>query len=464
MTINPAIIREYDIRGIYNITLTDKDAYLIGSSLVSFLKEKNLHGKIAICRDGRLSSKSLAMNLKDGIIDQGYDVVDLEVGPTPMLYFSNFSIKDVVAGVMVTGSHNPPEYNGFKFIVDKQAFYGNQIKKLAEISSVLNVPAMGGYGDYQTNNIKDQYVDFLISKVKSDPNIKIVWDAGNGAAGEILESLARKLPGKHFLLNTQIDGRFPVHHPDPTVKENLQQLIKEVRNNNANFGVAFDGDGDRIGIVNKDGRIVWGDQILAILAKEVIDKLGEVSIIADIKSSKKLFDTISKLGGKPVMWKTGHSNIKTKMKELNSPLAGEMSGHIFYKDEYFGYDDALFAAIRLINCYVRDPKCIGNILSEFQEVVNTPEIRIQCDEKRKFQVIEEIKEYLTENKVKFNDTDGIRVDKELGWWLVRASNTQDILVVRVEGESRKTLEQLYQELKKLLRRFNIALPEINMDE
>lgn len=457
MQINKKIIREYDIRGIYDQTLSKQDAYLIGVGLVEYLKKHNLIGKIAVCRDGRHSSPSLSKELVKGILENGYDVIDLGVAPTPLLYYSNFVVEGTIAGVMVTGSHNPANYNGFKFIVNKLPFYGQQIVELASFAN--NAMHANQPGVEICKDLQEDYVNFLASRLRAGEGLKIVWDAGNGATGAVLEMLAKKLPGKHILLNTKIDGDFPVHHPDPTVEENLIQLIAEVKQNNADFGIAFDGDGDRIGIVNRDGKIVWGDQILAILSKDVTKRLGNVPIIADVKSSKKLFDKIQEFGGQPVMWKTGHSNIKTKILELNSPLAGEMSGHIFFKDGYFGYDDALFAAIQLINCFAEDSKCIDNILTDFEEVANTPEIRITCPEEKKFQIIDQIKTHLKSQNMSFNDIDGIRMDTGLGWWLVRASNTQNVLVVRIEGNSPESLIKLKKEFGVLLANFGVSLAE-----
>jgi phosphomannomutase len=457
MQINPQIIREYDIRGVFNDSLTEKDAFLVGTCLAKYLREKKFKGRIAVCRDGRESSPILLEKLKEGIINQGFEIVDLGIGPTPMLYFSNFVLQDIVAGIMVTGSHNPPSHNGFKFIVNKAAFYGQQIKDLAVLSSKASVQQSKGKVEYV--NLKEKYAEFLLNKIDQNFNYKIVWDPGNGAAGEITKIICEKLPGKHYVINEVIDSNFPAHHPDPTVPENLQQLIQEVKKHQANFGIAFDGDGDRIGIVNSDGKIVWGDQILAILAIDLLNKNHGAQIIADVKSSKMLFDLIKEHKGVPIMWKTGHSNIKTRMKELNAPLAGEMSGHIFIADDYYGYDDALYAAIRLLNCYAKDQNCIDKIINRFSSVINTPEIRIQCDEDRKFKVIDNIKRYLDQQDIKYDATDGIRFDNKDGWWLVRASNTQDILVIRLESTSKSGLTTLFYELKKILQDFDIYLTE-----
>ncbi len=457
MDINNEIIREYDIRGIYNNTLTDRDAFNIGSALACILREKGLVGDVTICRDGRLSSPSLAKQLKDGIKSQGYNVIDLGVGPTPLLYYSNFVLDNISAGVMVTGSHNPADYNGFKFIVDKKPFYGKDIKDLADIIRSGQLKNPSGSGNELAHDLQKHYINFLLSKAAIGDKTTIIWDAGNGATGEVIKELCSSLAGNHIVLNDKIDGTFPSHHPDPTVEENLQQIISEVKKRDADFGIAFDGDGDRIGIVDNEGNIIWGDQILTILAQDVIERLGPVPIIADIKSSQKLFSKIEEYGGVPVMWKTGHSNIKTKMIEINAPLAGEMSGHIFYKDDYFGYDDAIFAAIKLISYHHRNPDCIKKVLEDYKNIVNTPEIRIQCPEDKKFLVIKQISDYLKKENYEFNDIDGVRMNTVTGWWLIRASNTQDVLVLRLESNSQKELSMLEEQVEGLLMKFGVDL-------
>ncbi|MEQ9115176.1 MAG: phosphomannomutase/phosphoglucomutase [Rickettsiales bacterium] len=454
--IEDEIVREYDVRGVYKKNLTPETAEHIGAALCGYLKKHNLNGKIAICCDGRHSSPTLSKSLMKGIIESGRDVLDIGLGPTPLLYFSNFVCDDVIAGVMITGSHNPPEYNGFKFIVNKKPFYGQDLKdvflkKVSIDSSVLP-------GKQIRKSLSDEYIEFLVKTFSVISNRTVVWDCGNGATGEIIEELCKNLKGRHVVLNGKIDGNFPSHHPDPAEEKNLLEIINKVKEIDADFGIAFDGDGDRLGIVDKKGTIVWGDQILAILAQDLLKDNPGAPIIADVKSSKVLFDIIDESGGGSVIWKTGHSNIKTKMIELNSPLAGEMSGHIFYKDGYYGYDDAIYAAIRFMNCFDKNPQCISYVVDRFSKVVSTPEIRVQCDEDKKFVVVDLMKRDLGDKGIDYTDTDGIRVDREEGWWLIRASNTQDILVVRVEGQTSRNFENLKNECKDLLHKHGLILP------
>ena len=452
--INPAIIREYDIRGIYNKTLTEKDAFLVGWSFAQTLGNKS--STIALCRDGRLSSPALHSAIVDGLLSGGANVVDIGIGPTPMLYFSTF-VNDVDAGIMITGSHNPSEYNGFKFIAGKAPFFGDDIKKLREISANYDSSVTAEKGALSTKSIIDEYVDMLLDVCKDSQPMKIAWDAGNGAAGEAVEKLCQKLPGEHILLNTKIDGTFPAHHPDPTVVENLQQLISVVLEQKCDLGIAFDGDGDRIGVVDDKGSIVWGDQILSILAKEILTRIPGAPIIADVKASRIVFDLIKEYGGQPVMWKTGHSNIKKHMKDIGSPLAGEMSGHIFIADQYYGYDDALYAGLRLVKILNDSNEKLSNILGLLPTTYNTPELRIECDDDKKFLIISKLKEYFIKNKISFDDIDGIRYSSNTGWGLIRASNTQSVLVCRFEASSKQEVEEQFFFISKLLQQYNLVL-------
>jgi phosphomannomutase len=454
--INPAIIREYDIRGIYNKTLTEKDAFLVGWSFAQALNKKS--STVTLCRDGRLSSPALHAALTEGLISGGTNVIDIGIGPTPMLYFSTF-VNDVDAGIMVTGSHNPSEYNGFKFIVGKAPFFGDDIKKLREISATYSDSYVCKKGTLSKKIIVDEYLSVLVDVCKDTKPMKIAWDAGNGAAGEVVEKLCKKLPGEHILLNTKIDGTFPVHHPDPTIVENLQQLISVVVEKKCDLGIAFDGDGDRIGIIDDKGGVIWGDQLLSILAKDILTRIPGAPIIADVKASRVVFDLIKQYGGQPVMWKTGHSNIKQHMKDIGSPLAGEMSGHIFIADQYYGYDDALYAGLRLIKILSDSEKKVSSILGDLPTAYNTPELRIECDEDKKFLIISKLKEYFIKNKIPFDDIDGIRYSSNTGWGLIRASNTQSVLVCRFEASSRQEVEEQFFFMSKLLQQYDLVLSE-----
>ena len=461
--INNKILREYDIRGIYGETLTKQDAFLIGWSLGRYVRSNFSNRKnfaINVCRDGRTSSKGLSKKLIDGLLNAGVFVNDIGLGPTPMLYFSTF-FGNALAGIMITGSHNPAEYNGFKFIVDKQPFFGKQIKELRKISGKYLLSECEGFHKAKMleHEFIAKYVDLLLNTYPKNTNLKIIWDPGNGATADVITKLCKKLPGKHIVINSKIDGSFPAHHPDPTVPENLEQLIYAVKSNSYDLGIAFDGDGDRLGVVDESGRIVWGDQLMIIFARDVLKSNPGACIIADVKASNTLFEEIKKYGGVPVISKTGHSNIKKKMKELNALIAGEMSGHIFFADNYFGYDDALYAAVRLIDILVRTRSSLSKVLDTLPKIHNTPEIRLKCEDTMKFKVIEEIKALLLKKKISFIDIDGIRCSTDGGWWLLRASNTQDMIVCRFEADTEFKIKEQKKFVSKLLKPYKIYSSE-----
>lgn len=471
-----SILRAYDIRGIYNETLFDKDAYYVAKSFASFLR-KNDKKKIVVACDGRLSSPILKEELIMGLKESGLDVFDVGVGPTPMLYFSVYQL-DCDAGIMVTGSHNPKTHNGFKITLKDGPFFGDDILNLADIAKKEDF--ISGDGTVSEIEIEDDYVEKIVSdsilnlgdsslldeidKISDDSRaIKIAWDAGNGAAGRVMRKITDKLNAKNFLLFDKIDGNFPNHHPDPTVEENLIDLRKVIKDKKCDLGIAFDGDGDRIGVVDDEGEILWGDQLLAFYAREILSKTPDQTIIADVKASSVLFDEIKKYGGKPLMWKTGHSFIKAKMKEQNAPLAGEMSGHIFFKDQYLakanqGYDDALYAAIRLINIVVKSGEKLSDLRKKLPKTFSTPEIRIEVNEEEKFGIIDKLKEKLRKQNQQFNDVDGVRMILDKGWWLIRASNTQAVLVARCEAYSQENLSELKENLKELLKFLSVKIP------
>ena len=361
---------------------------------------------------------------------------------------------------MVTGSHNPAEYNGFKFIVDKKAFFGSKIRELFDISKKLSdIEVKVDIAAQDSDSFVNRYIDRILPDYFADSKKTVVWDCGNGASGEIVEKLCAKLPGKHILLNEKIDGTFPAHHPDPTVVENLQQLIEAVKSKGADLGVAFDGDGDRIGVVDNSGRIVWGDQILSILSKDVLSRNPGAVVIADVKASNVLFDEVKNNGGVPVMWKTGHSHIKQKMNETKSPLAGEMSGHIFIADNYYGFDDAIYTAVRLISYLDKNNLSLAESYDALPKVYNTTEIRVQCDDDKKFSVIDELTKYFNDHDIKFSNVDGIRFDFDGGWGLIRASNTQDVLVCRFEASSKEKIYDNFNFVSKLLSDFGLAMTD-----
>lgn len=435
---HPTTLREYDIRGIIGETVGEDDARAIGRGFGTLIGRAG--GKrVVIGYDGRESSPMLEAALVEGLNASGIDAVRIGQGPTPMLYYAEASLDDVDGGIEITGSHNPANYNGFKMVFMGRPFFGEDIQKLGAMAAAGDWDE--GAGSAESLDVIDAYVDRLIEGFTGG-EYRIGWDAGNGAAGPIVERLTAKLPGEHMLLFTDVDGGFPNHHPDPTEEKNLADLKQLVAANNLDFGVAFDGDGDRIGAIDGEGRVIWGDQLLAILAEPVLEKAPGATIIADVKASQALYDRIAELGGDPLMWKTGHSLIKSKMKETGAPLAGEMSGHIFFAQDYYGFDDALYAAVRLISSAHALGKSMTELRGDLPEMINTPEMRFQVDESRKFAVIDEVLERLAAEGAEVNDTDGARVNTEDGWWLLRASNTQDVLVARAEAKSEDGLERL----------------------
>ena len=438
---HPTMLREYDIRGVVGDTLSDKDATAIGRSFATMIRRAG--GKsVAVGYDGRLSSPMLADALIAGINAAGIDALNVGLGPTPMLYYAA-STKQVDGGIQITGSHNPPDYNGFKMVFQGRPFFGADIQAIGEMAAAGDWESVdsGSEGTAQSIDIVDAYVDRLIEGFAGGA-FRVGWDAGNGAAGTVIEKLTARLPGEHHLLFTDIDGHFPNHHPDPTEEKNLADLRKLVAEKSLDFGVAFDGDGDRIGAIDGEGRVIWGDQLLQIYAAAVLQDHPGATVIADVKASQALFDRVTELGGQPLMWKTGHSLIKAKMKETGSPLAGEMSGHIFFADRYYGYDDAPYAAVRLIEAATKLGQSVTELRGNMAPMVNTPEMRFQVDESRKFAIVDEVLDRLAASGAEVDRTDGARVLTDDGWWLLRASNTQDVLVARAEAKDEAALARL----------------------
>ena len=435
---HPTSLREYDIRGIIGETLGAEDAYAIGRGFATLLGRAG-GKKVAVGYDGRTSSPMLEEALIRGINNSGLDAVSVGMGPTPMLYYAEAVLEDVDGGIQITGSHNPANYNGFKMVFQGRPFFGADIQTLGTMAAAGDWAE--GTGSASTLDIMDRYVA-RIAEAAPDKPFRIGWDTGNGAAGPVVERLVKLLPGEHYTLFTDVDGNFPNHHPDPTEEKNLADLKALVAEKQLDFGLAFDGDGDRIGAIDGQGRVIWGDQLLQIFAEDVLADVPGATIIADVKASQALYDRISELGGQPLMWKTGHSLIKSKMKEVSSPLAGEMSGHIFFKHDYYGFDDAIYAGLRLMRASARLGKSVTELRSAMPEMINTPEMRFQVDESRKFAVIDEVLARLSAEGADVNATDGARVNTADGWWLLRASNTQDVLVARAEASSEAGLERL----------------------
>ena len=452
---DPTILREYDIRGIVGETLSSADALAIGRAYALTLARAGRR-RVAVGYDGRLTSPELEAALVDGLAGEGADVVRIGRGPTPMLYYAAATLA-VDGGVMVTGSHNPPEYNGFKFVLGGRPFYGAAIRGLADTALGL-AHGRGRRGQVEVQGISDAYVERVARDYDGSRALTVAWDPGNGATGDIVRQLTARLPGRHILLNAEIDGNFPAHHPDPTMPENLLQLQQAVARERCDLGIAFDGDGDRIGVVDEEGEIWWGDQLMIVLARDVLTRHPGAPILADVKASQVLFDEIAKAGGRPVMTATGHSPIKAKLAETGAPLAGEMSGHIFYADGYYGFDDAVYVAVRLLGILGRIPQSLAALRVGLPAVVNTPELRFPCAEERKFAVVGEVAERLRHAAADVNDIDGVRVRTADGWWLLRASNTQDVLVARAESTSDDGLVRLKAELASQLAASGVALP------
>jgi phosphomannomutase len=453
---DPTILREYDIRGIVGKTLSATDARAIGRAYALTLAEA--HGsRLAVGYDGRVTSPELESALVDGVTIEGVDVVRIGRGPTPMLYYAAATL-DVDGGIMVTGSHNPPDYNGFKFVFQGKSFYGAAIQRLGETALRLGVPR-DNRGRVQERAIREDYVARLARDYHGDRPLTVAWDAGNGATGEVLQELKVRLPGRHILLNETIDGTFPAHHPDPTIPENLVQLQDMVARERCDLGIAFDGDGDRIGVVDARGRILWGDQLMVVLARDVLSRHPGAPIIGDVKASQVLFDEIARSGGRPVMAATGHSLIKAKLAELRAPLAGEMSGHIFFGDGYYGFDDAIYVAVRLLDVLSRSRDSLAEMRDRLPAVVNTPELRFDCPEDRKFEVVREVRERLLKAGAEMTDIDGVRVRTQDGWWLLRASNTQAVLVARAESPTEAGLVRLKSDLARQLAASGVTLPD-----
>ncbi|MEK7819605.1 MAG: phosphomannomutase/phosphoglucomutase, partial [Pseudomonadota bacterium] len=429
----------------------------IGRAFGSILARDGGH-TAAVGYDGRLSSPAMEQALVEGLTAAGISVTRVGRGPTPMLYYAAHELA-ADGAVMVTGSHNPPSHNGFKLSRKGKSFFGADIQRLGEVAAKGDFTS--GIGMVGRRDVLDDYVARLARDFRDMRPLRAVWDPGNGAAGEAVSKLVHLLPGRHTVINGTIDGTFPAHHPDPTVEKNLEQLKAEVVNTQCDVGFAFDGDGDRIGVVDGRGRVLWGDQILVLLAAEVLKDEPRSIIIADVKASQVFFDEIRRLGGKPLMWKTGHSLIKTKMQELHAPLAGEMSAHIFFRHRYYGFDDALYAAVRMLAVAAASDKSVAQMRDALPQMVNTPEIRFDCAEDRKFKVIEEVQKRLKATPdVEVNDIDGVRVTTPDGWWLLRASNTQAVLVARCESRTIEGLARLKAALVEQLTLSRVKTPDL----
>ena len=448
MRVNPLMFREYDIRGRVDDDLTVEVAEAIGRAYGTMVRRQG--GQKVVCgRDGRLSGPKLQQALIKGILATGVDVVNIGVTPTPVMYFSLFHLPDLDGGIQVTGSHNPPEFNGFKICVGKETIYGPKIQELRTLIEKEDFES--GSGQETSYDILPDYKKFLSENIKISRPLKVVLDCGNGVTALTApEAFARQGAGVTSLY-CEVDGTFPNHFPDPVVEENLRDLRQKVREVGADFGVGYDGDGDRIGVVDDQGNILWGDQLLIIFARDILKKHPGAVIIGEVKCSQVMYDEIARLGGKPIMWKTGHSLIKKKMKEEKALLAGEMSGHIFFADRYFGFDDAVYASLRLAEIVARENVPLSEMLKDLPRMVSTPEIRVPCPDEKKFEIVAKLTEKLKKEGFKVIDIDGARVIFEDGWGLVRASNTQPVLVLRFEARDEKRLAEIRQLIEEKLK-------------
>ena len=449
MTIAPGIFRQYDIRGVVGDDLTVEAAHALGGAYAALLRERGVSGEVAVGRDNRPSGNALRDALVRGLTEAGTNVVDIGVVPTPLLYWSLHHLG-VAGGIQITGSHNPPEYNGFKLCLGTESLHGHDIQHLLELIRGNATP--NGSGTVRNERVIDRYVADVATRVGTlSRPMRIVYDCGNGAGALVAPQLMRAIGVQGSGLFCESDGTFPNHHPDPTVPANLQDLIAAVKREGAELGIAFDGDADRIGLVDGDGRIIWGDHILILYARDVLERTGRGQpIIFDVKCSQALPHEIERAGGTPVMWKTGHSLIKDKMKELKAPLAGEMSGHMFFGEGFYGHDDALYGAARLLRIVADSGRPVRELLADVPEFVSTPEIRVDCGDDRKFDVVARAVDHFRRSH-DVSDVDGVRVLFGDGWGLIRAPNTQPILVLRFEARSEQRLGEIRDELEGWLR-------------
>jgi len=448
-TIARSIFRQYDIRGIVGKDLTTDVAYAVGRGYATYLHEKGISGAIAVGRDNRPSGPDLRDALVRGLTESGFDVIDIGTVPTPVNYWCLHHLP-VAGGIQITGSHNPPEYNGFKMSVGTGSLHGDEIQRLYELWTAGQFPQ--GKGRVREEDVLQRYVDDVVQRTgKLSRPMKVVVDCGNGAGALVAERLFSRLGVQATYLFCDSDGTFPNHHPDPTVPENLEDIIRAVREKRADIGVAFDGDADRIGVVDGDGEIIWGDHVLILYARDVLARTGKgQAVIFDVKCSQALPHEVEKAGGRPVMWKTGHSLIKDKMKEMHAPIAGEMSGHMFFTEGFYGHDDALYGAARLLRIVADSGKSVSELLADVPKFVSTPEIRIEVPEEKKFGLVDEAVRHF---RAKYDvvDVDGVRVLFGDGWGLIRASNTQPVIVARYEARTPERLAAIRGEMEGWLR-------------
>jgi phosphomannomutase/phosphoglucomutase len=452
--VNAQIFREYDIRGVADRDLTDDVVYSIGQGYGTYVQQKGIN-ELIIGRDVRLSSERIRDALINGLQSTGCDVIDLGLVPTPVFYFSAFQYNKN-AGVMITGSHNPSEFNGFKIGLNKTTIYGEEIQILRKLIETGKFKS--GKGKLLKLNPVPDYIKMILSKVTVKSGLKVVFDPGNGTAGVVIEELFDKMGIEPVFINITPDGHFPAHLPDPTIPEYMKDLKSTIFELDADLGIGYDGDADRIGAIDDKGDIVWGDKLLAVFAADIIKRKPQAKIVFEVKCSQGLVEYIKSIGGIPMMWKTGHSLIKAKMKEEGALLAGEMSGHMFFADDYYGYDDAIYASVRLLKILSENEKPLSELVAEIPHYFSTPEIRVDCPDELKFEVTKKIREYF-QTQFETIDIDGVRVVFPDGWGLVRASNTQPVLVLRFEAKTEARLNEIHQIFYNQLKKF----PDIKLD-
>ena len=444
MDLKPEIFRQYDIRGIVDQDLTQESVEILGKAIGTYFRQ-NDRRHVAVGMDCRLSSPAFSASLSKGLMSTGCDVTELGTVPTPLLYFAIF-YKKMEAGVMITGSHNPPEYNGFKMMSGEETLYG------PDIQDIYRIVASGAFiqeetGSKKSYDIVPEYSDYVVENIHLDKRLKIVVDAGNGTGGVVAVPIFKKLGCDVIDLFCEMDGHFPNHHPDPTLPEALEALIAKVAESGADAGIAYDGDADRIGVIDDKGNIIWGDQLMILFARDLLPSYPGAPVISEVKASKVLYEEIERLGGRPIMWKTGHSLIKKKIKQEKALIAGEMSGHIFFADRFFGFDDAIYSSARLLEILSRSDKKLSAMLADLPRTYHTPEIRVYASEAVKFKIVDAVKEELAK-KYPIVDIDGVRATFPDGWGLVRASNTQEVLVLRFEANTEQSLQAIRKEIEK----------------
>jgi phosphomannomutase/phosphoglucomutase len=446
MRLKPEIFREYDIRGIVDEDLTPETVKILGQGIGTYVRRHGRH-TVALGQDCRLSSPEFATALTQGLLSTGCDVLALGTIPTPLLYFCVYT-KDQEAGVMITGSHNPPEYNGIKMMLGHETLFGQDIQDIRLIIEDRNFISEPP-GESRDFDIVPEYHRYVVENIHLERPLKVVVDAGNGTGGEVAVPIFSDLGCDVVPLYCEMDGRFPHHHPDPTLPEALEDLIRTVKQTRADLGIAYDGDGDRIGIIDDRGGIIWGDKLLILLARDILPRHPGATIISEVKASKHLYDEIERLGGRPIMWKTGHSLIKKKIQETGALLAGEMSGHIFFADRYFGFDDAVYSSARVLEILSGSPRKLSEWLSDLPQTFITPEIRIYASDEVKFEIVSKVRDELA-NRYPIIDIDGVRAAFPRGWALVRASNTQGALVLRFEADTAEDLDAIKGEVKEVI--------------